>query len=129
MPYRRISFVLVLFAMLTIGCKKHSSGSLCETLREGMIANNPEQVKSAITLLINKLPSKLYTESNLNLLASLLSGQCTVTANVFCFDCIKTLPSQTEIRLSFTSSGSTVTKTIDISYSPDNKMTVVSMHE
>lgn len=129
MLYRRLSLVVIFISFLAVGCKKHSSESLCNKLQAGMITNSKEEVKSIISLFINNLPSNIYTESNLNLLAGSLSGQCNISANVLCFDCIKTLPSQTEIRLSFTSSGSTVVKTIDISYSPDNKMRVVNMHD
>jgi hypothetical protein len=129
MFFLRISFLIILCAILTPGCKKDSSDQQCQKLKDGMAANNTETVKTVITQFINQLPSNSYTQNNLNYLASSLSGQCTISAKVLCFDCILTLPGQSEIRLSFIFSPSLVEKTIDISYSPDNKMKVVNMHE
>ena len=122
----RIYFVTVLLIVLVSGCKKQSSPA-CEKLKESIATNNTEEVKSRITQFIYSLPSTDYTAQNLNHLAASLS-QCNISADVLCFDCIQTLPSESEIRISFNSSGTMVTKTIDISYSPGNKMKVVNMH-
>lgn len=127
MSYRRISSVLVLSVVLMTACKKHSSES-CEKLKTAIATNNTQDVKGMIGQFINRLPSNDYTAQNLNNLAASLS-QCDISATVLCFDCIDTYPGQSEIRLSFTSSGSVIDKTIDVSHSPsDNKMKVVNMH-
>jgi hypothetical protein len=126
MPYRRFAFVMLLFTILPTGCKKQSS-PVCEKLKESIATNNTEDAKSLITQFINRLPSADYAAQNLDNLAASLS-QCSISATVLCFDCIQTLPSQSEIRLSFNSSGAAIAKTFDISYTPDNKMKVVNMH-
>ena len=46
-----------------------------------------------------------------------------------CFDCIKTLPSQSEIRVSYFGINGPVEKTIDIVYTTNNKMVFHNMHE
>ena len=54
---------------------------------------------------------------------------CTMNASALCFDCIQTLPSQSEIRISFDNGASTVEKTIDISYNSNNKMIFYNLHD
>ena len=63
------------------------------------------------------------------MLADYLSGQCTMNAIIDCFNCIKTLPSQTEIEVYFISSGAQVQRTIDISYTSTNEMRFSNIHE
>jgi hypothetical protein len=75
------------------------------------------------------MPSKTYSLQNIQILSASVSSQCSFTANMLCFSCIKTLPPQTEISISFMDGGSQVRKVFDISYSPDNKMKFVNMHD
>ena len=120
---------LLFLSVLFLGCKKQRTEKDCIQLSAAIAANNIEQVKTIITGYISKLPSATYTEQNLTQLTASISGQCAITASVLCFDCIKTLPSQSEIRLSVVSGGLTITKTIDITYTPDKKMKFWNMHE
>ena len=125
----RIFTGIVLVVILSAGCKKNSQYLVCDMLKEGMITDNTGEVKSVITLFITRLPGKTHTQINLELLASYI-GQCNISAEVLCFNCIYTYPGQSEIRLSFTSEGSTVEKTLDISNSPDDSnMKMLSMHD
>lgn len=125
----RIALYSALLMMTLAGCKKNSGSQSCEKLQEAMITNNTTDVKILLTQMINQLPSDIYTQQNLDVLSSSIASQCTISSQVVCFDCIKTLPSQSEIRLSFISAGVAIAKTIDISYSPDNKMQVINMHD
>ena|SRR5258706_3453309 len=130
MRYRTIGLALVLSATFLTGCKKDSTRQLCQELQHGMTTNNFNEVNTAITLFIVKLPSNNYSRENLNALAAYLSGQCSISAQVLCFDCIQTLPPQSEIRLSFTSPGTQTSRTIDISHAPgDTKIKMLNMHE
>lgn len=120
---------LLFLSILLFSCKKHKPEQDCLKLPAAISSNNIEQVKTIITLYISKLPSATYTEQNLTQLTTTISNQCAISAVVLCFDCIDTLPSQSEIRVSIVSSGSIIKKTIDITYSPDKKMKFGNMHE
>jgi hypothetical protein len=129
MPYLRILSFVVSFVATLSGCKKDISTQECQKLKDGMVLNNTEEVKTVITQFINHLPSKTHTQQNVENLAASISANCAISAQVLCFGCIKTLPEQSEIRLSFMSSGTSIQKTIDISYTPDNEIRFVHMHD
>jgi hypothetical protein len=59
----------------------------------------------------------------------ILSNKCSLPANVLCFRCIQTLPEQSEMRISFLSGSTRLSKTIDISYPADGLMKVVGVHD
>lgn len=73
-------------------------------------------MKKVINGYIASLPSQNYTKQNLNALVDAINGLCGETATMLCFDCIKTLPSQSEIRISNAGLIGPVAKTIDITY-------------
>lgn len=122
--------VICLSIALTISCNKPSHTPpppQCESLKQGMQNNDFNSVRTEISRFIDRLPSQQYTAENIDKLVAALSGQCTATSQVLCFDCIKTFPSQTEMIISFPSAS--VQKIIDITYTPsDNKMKVSNMH-
>ena len=120
---------ITISVILSLGCKKDFSDRQCQQLKDEMIADNKQEVIKLLTEKINQLPSKIYTEENLNKLATAISDECTITTQVLCFSCIQTLPEQSEIRLSFTQAGTTTAKTIDVSYTPNNEIKIVSMHD
>ena len=94
---------LVLVLILGLGfisCKKDIAGK-CDDLVEAMMNNNQEKSATIMNSWINELPSDEYTEDNINRLISLINDNCTINATLFCFDCVMTLPSQTEIGLEF----------------------------
>ena len=127
--YQRFLVIIVLFALLLAGCKKQGSDFKCQELKEAIVTDNVEAVKTKLTGFINKLTSNTYSKQNLEILVASLSRDCSISAELLCFDCIYTLPPQSEIRVIFNSSGSVISKTIDLSYSPDNKIKVVNMHD
>ena len=94
-----------------------------------MKSDNVEAAKAAITQYVNSLPSQEYTRENLGKLNTALSGQCVTTAELLCFSCIQTLPEQSEIKVSVFYQGALLYKVFDISYTPDNKIKVVNMHD
>jgi hypothetical protein len=118
---------LLLFACLIIACKKSSDTPRCEELREKMTNNDKEGVRTIITRYINGLPSQKYTAQNLDNLVKAINRQCGIRGEVRCFDCIETLPTQSEIVLRFSSPS--IEKVIDISYTSVNTMIFVNMHE
>jgi len=127
---RKLFLTSILFIVVATGCRKEaSSASSCEILKQALINDDKEQARMAITAMINKLPSKAYTVQGLDMLSNSIYGQCGMNAEIYCFNCIKTLPSQTEIEVSFNSGGSRIQKTIDISYTAVNEMIFSNIHQ
>lgn len=125
MKYRTIAILLIGLTYLVSGCKKESFKSLdCAGFRQGIVANKEDKVRSSIAGLLGT-----YSRENINKLAKAISGQCNATATAECFECIKTLPPQTEIIVSVTENGTIYRKLLDISYTLQNRMKMVAMHE
>ena len=121
----------ICFAILlgSISCRKEITNEDCERIKSGMLANNKDAVKTVINKFITRLSSETYTEENINKLTSMIDQECDLTCILLCFDCIKTLPSQTEIRISFSQSGSTVSKTLDLTYNSSDRIVFGNMHD
>ncbi|MEI9910965.1 MAG: hypothetical protein WDO71_15605 [Bacteroidota bacterium] len=116
--------------LILAACKKEKIDQAdCQRLQNGITTANKEEVKSVITKFISSLPSQTYSEQNLNKLVSIIRQQCGTGATVLCFDCIKTLPSQSEIRISYFGTAGPVEMTVDISYTISNKMVFLNMHD
>ncbi len=94
-----------------------------------MLENNNENLKAILASYVTKMPSQEYNQQNLSNLISKISDKCDISGEVLCFDCIMTLPSESEIKLSFVENGTTRSKTIDISHTPDNIIKIVGMHD
>ncbi len=129
MCYQRLFLIIIIFATLKLSCEKNFSDRQCQQLKDEMIADNKQEVIKLLTEKVSQLPSTTYTEENLNKLAASIANDCGISAEVLCFSCIYTLPEQSEIRLSFTQAGTTIAKTIDVSYTPNNEIKIVSMHD
>jgi hypothetical protein len=111
--------------LLSNGCKKENVSSLdCAGFRQGLLMNDKEKVSRSVSGLLGS-----YSREKVSQLAAAISNQCTVTATVLCFECIKTLPPQSEIKVSFTQNGSLVNKVLDISYTTQNKLRVAGVHD
>jgi predicted Fe-S protein YdhL (DUF1289 family) len=121
--------ILLISVILSLGCKKDFSERQCQHLKDEMIADNKQEVIKLLNEKVSQLPSTTYTKENLNKLAASISDECGITTQVLCFGCIQTLPEQSEIRFSFTQAGTTTAKTIDISYTSNNQIKIVSMHD
>ena len=101
----------------------------CMELQSGVMNSNVEKVNTVITKFIRNLPSQEYTEENINKLVTVIEEQCGASVSLLCYDCIKTLPSQTEIRIGYAGTISAVNKTIDITYTENNKMKFSNLHD
>ena len=125
-----VTFLLGTLALfISISCKKGSDEATCQQFKNSIISSDKEQVKTIVSQFIAALPSSNYTQQNLNALTSSIQQHCTMNASAVCFDCIQTLPSQSEIRISFVNGGTTIEKTIDISYNSNNKMIFYNLHD
>ncbi|MFI5129931.1 MAG: hypothetical protein ACHQFX_08080 [Chitinophagales bacterium] len=100
----------------------------CQRLQHGIITSGKEEVKAVITKFVNNLVSKKYSQQNINNLVNTINQQCDASAVVLCFDCIYTIPSQSEIRITCSVAGGPVDRTVDISYTKDNEMVFRNLH-
>ena len=128
---RKYFFLLaipLLFSALSCS-KQDGEGDYCQELRDGVTNSNVEQVKHVITQFINGLPSQDYTEANINNLVKVIEDYCDGSAAMLCFDCVQTLPSQTEIQIWYPGSSDLVNKIIDITYTTNNEMKFGNLHD
>ena len=121
--------LILICGQLVFSCNKDNISDSCKSLKDGVLNNQVDKVRVVITNFINELPGRIYNDANLTSLAQKISSQCNISCTVLCFDCIKTLPSQSEIRITINSGGTTVARTIDIDYSSSNIMTFRNMHD
>lgn len=121
--------IILVFSFLMLSCKKENPSPICESLTTAMISNDVEAAKTAIINYVNSLPSQEYTRENLENLSAALSGKCVTTAELLCFSCIYTLPAQSKIKVSIIYQGARLNKIFDITYTADNKIKVVNMHD
>jgi hypothetical protein len=119
----------MLVLLVVSSCRKPSVPINCEKLSNGLATDNKEDVGAMVNEFIHRLPSIAYTDGNLAKLVQSISKSCSVGAETFCFDCIKTLPSQSEIRLTYSSATSQGYRIIGISYDTNNQMKFVGMHQ
>ena len=128
-PGMKKLIVILICGQLFFSCDKDEISGNCESLADGILNNNIDKVRPAVTDFIDGLASKEYNAANLAALVQKISSQCNTSCVILCFDCIDTLPSQSEIRIVMYSGGTTVARTIDISYSTNNMMTFRNMHD
>jgi hypothetical protein len=128
---------LALATLLTFAaCKKDParSGS-CDQLKAGILTNNLPLVKQEIEKLIAPYTPKPTAQdpygqkANIEKLVAQLNGDCGFTARMDCYNCIKTLPPQTELYLTVTDGASPVTKVIDLSYDSQKRLVFSNLHD
>jgi|GEM_PF-1574319 len=126
------SLILVCTAIISLSsCVKSSTSNTreCDDLKAGLMTNNESEVRVAIESFISQMDSPTYTEQNLAQLNSLIVSNCSVVSTIECFDCIKTLPSATEIHITIGNTGIGITKVIDLSYDNSNRVVFRNLHE
>ena len=127
---KRLLYIFII-TILAGGCKKTAEIDGCWPaacpLKAYLSAGDEDKVNAEITRIITTLPSQTYNLENLTALAQRISA-CGTSAELACFDCIDTLPSQSEIVIRFEHNGTIMVKVIDMSYTPSNVMRFVHMH-
>ena len=124
----KIVLIVSLF-VFSFGCRKTTLQNSCADLSRAVMNSDKALAKSAIDNIIRSIPSSQYTQGNIQNLVNKISGNCNLQTTLLCFDCIKTLPTQTEIRITINSGTTPVQKTIDISYTSSNTMVFHNMHD
>lgn len=137
MARKTIAIVLVISVLFT-GCRKEGEKPetfSCETLVDGLLLGNNQKVETQINIICSQLvptPDVLDTaglRKQIDKMVSILIKNCNVEANVLCYGCIKTLPPQSEVRLSFTHNGGLYHKIIDISSPENHVLRFAGMHD
>lgn len=118
-----------LLLLIAISCTKQDLELNCNSLKEGIISNDINRVKLSFSNFIADLEDKTHTSQNLTSLAQNISSSCSIKVDVLCYGCIKTLPAQSELKISFSSSGATITKVVDISEENSREMRFINMHD
>jgi hypothetical protein len=128
---KQLSFFLLLSAILLGGCKKSSiSNNACKQIKQAVVENDKELLKKEINNICAAIPVVRTAadpdglQNSLDILVKKLNASCGVSAESLCFFCIKTLPAQSEIRITVNAT----VRIIDISYNTDMKLVFVSMH-
>lgn len=128
---------LALATFLTFsGCKKDATRtSSCEQIKTGILTNDINLVKQEFEKLLTPFtpaPTAQDTyghKANIEKLVAQLNGGCGITARAACYNCIKTLPPQTELYLTVTDGDNTVNKVIDLSYDNSKRLIFSNMHD
>lgn len=115
------------------GCQKQEQAVRCDCdkLHQGLQTGNKNMVGQEInSLSADLLPQPTATDTygqkdNIYLLAQRIGGQCGLKAEVLHYNGIKTLPMQSEIRVS---DGSAFSLILDIGYNQQNRMIFLNMH-
>jgi hypothetical protein len=124
--------LLLLLTLAVISCQKGIQDITdpaaminCDLLKQGLTSNDT----AMITASLDKLLDEQYSNENLSQLATTISANCSVTASLECFDCIKTNPPQSEMQCSFMQDdGSTVSFMLDLMPATDNTIKIVSVN-
>ena len=112
---RVINFIGLIFILtFSVCCKKGSINTFdCSNLQQGIKSDKVDLVNNEINIICVTL-SKPAIKEKVEKLAEIISSKCNMKATVFCTECIKTMPTQSEIIISFSISGIEYLKVIDI---------------
>ena len=136
-------FLLIITIMLCCSfstCKKIFDTDFnqpnCENLQNGIIQSDSKTVCTEITKLLSDLHpdtssgDKFGHRKNLNVLVERINTSCdNVSAELLCYACIKTLPPQSEVKLSTDSSGVEIGRILDISTPEDDVLSCIRLHQ
>lgn len=135
-----IQIVIAACSLAATGCSKDEqsipAGSCnCEVLKQSIRDADANQARTEFfSLTADLLPEitprdEWGQEDNIQRLAHRISSQCGIEATVPCYNCIETLPPQSEMILSFTEQGIPYRIAADISYTPQKMLRLVAFHQ
>lgn len=119
-----------LMMLMAEACSSPSELSDCEDLKNALTLNDEARIKSQMLIFVHDLPTQDYTVQNMNTLVTNLTNQCKVTIGSVCFDCIKTNPPETEIKIALIVNNSiAANKAFDFSRDSNGKIKLVGIHD
>ncbi|MDF2188107.1 hypothetical protein [Paraflavitalea sp. CAU 1676] len=131
MRARHIFSCILAVSLALTACKKDKEGytQSCQDVKEALKNESKEVLRAQIDRLIGQLSDKHHNQANLEALVTAINGQCGLQAAILCVQCIKTLPPQSEISITFSENGSQIRRTIDISSTQSDDMRFSSVHQ
>lgn len=98
----------------------------CDALKEGLLNEEVSVVTSALAT----FSDLSYSQDNIDALADTINKTCNVKATVLCFECVQTLPPETEMSFALIDNNDDSTaRVVDITYTTDKKIKFVAVHE
>ena len=98
----------------------------CESLRTGLLNKDVTLVKNSLGNLLNMK----YSQENLNKLANTIAQNCDIAIEYACFNCVQTLPPQSEIGLAFLDNGGDSTiRILNLAASEDSSIKLLSVQQ
>jgi len=131
------SLIIILSVFVFISCDKLNSESNIDwqTFKTGVIQKDNSIIEKEISKLLIKTQAKpndndkIGQKVNIDNLIKKINKSRVLKADLSCYACIKTSPSQTEIRIKTKSSGIWIIRIIDISTPDDNYLKFVNIHD
>lgn len=125
----RLYFPAILLLLAITACTKDDmQPASSDKLQLAILAGNPDNVETEINKVCSSLTAGTDSENLLNELSKAILSQCKVNAVVLCYNCISTMPAQSEIKISVNYHGLQKDKIIDITRS-GNKYIFAGMHD
>ena len=132
----KICCIILMLSVISVSCRKADDSSRvnCDQLKDGLINQDHEILKTEIAKLVNDLnPVPVATdaighEKNMDLLIKRMNECNQLTAEIQCYACIKTLPAQSEILIRLDSANTRINRILDISTPENGKMSFASVH-
>ncbi len=123
-----MKYLLLLILPLVLSCQKElpettSTQTIinCDLLQQGLTENDVAMIDQSL----GKLLDVEYSNENLNQLASEISSDCDLSATLTCFDCIQTLPAQSDMTVAFLYNGDATTRELDFIPGVNNKSIIL----
>lgn len=123
------TLLMALMLLLSFSCQKEREmvfeGALnCSELREALYSADPERLKRTINPILNQNKKE---QDNFGQLQKELDGCPDISVLEFCYQCIYTLPVQSEIKLLVEVNG--VKKEVSIDFQSENdRLTLLRVH-
>src|SRR5438128_12370196 len=99
----RLYLPAILFLLAVSACRKDDMQTVStDKLQKAILAGNPDEVETQINNVCTSSQMHVTnnSEESLNQLAESISNAFKVDAAVVCYNCIKTLPEESEIKIS-----------------------------
>ena len=97
----------------------------CYSLKQGMIENNLSMISESL----GPLTDQQYSNDNLIQLGKDISSSCDMTATLTCFNCVKTIPPQSQLQCTFIEdNGDYLTHTINLDEGRNNRIEIVGVN-
>lgn len=127
-PIRIAAFIFILFASAGCSTEDNSNFLTCGEFRQALIMENETVLAQEVNAQIAALPSKAHTLQNLRNLNARFNDQGCTPVGTYCFACLYSNPPVSEIQVSFTENGTTISKSIYIGENTRGEMVFRGLH-